>query len=229
MALAKSSKIKLASTLCLVALLLSGCSAPTVPVEETMGTSLELDENDVEKALKEFVKDDPKANVINDSQLRKSIPAAQEWIENIKVQPSKCGVVFAAPVAEQLKNAKMAAAQLADEYLTIALYPDSQTLKTQWDSEVSASAECARYSVTKDGKTLAYHLAEQRIATEAPLKDAYVITSSDGSTTRQQLVVRAAKGNLMIGFQQVTSAKLTAEQLEQIAEQIDSLFAQFAK
>ncbi|WP_404289953.1 hypothetical protein [Glutamicibacter arilaitensis] len=226
MALAKCSKTYFASALCLAALLLSGCSAPTEPEEETAGSALQINAVELEKQLKEFVKDDSKANVIADSQLRKSIPEAQAWIEGLEVSPSKCGVTFAAPVTEQLAKAKMAVVEFEDRYLTVAVYPDVEALQTQWESEAKASSDCARYSVTIDGKTLAYHLAKQPTKTNAEFNDAYVVTSSDGSHTQQQLMVRAARGNVMVGFQQQTTADQTQEQLKRASERIDALFAE---
>jgi VCBS repeat-containing protein len=223
-AFARRTKLYFASGLCLAGLLLSGCSTPAEPNEETSGAAWQISADELESQLKEFVKDDPKAKVISDAKLRESIPEAQAWIEGLNVSPSKCGVTFAAPVTEQLAKSKMAAVQFDDRYLTVAVYQDIQALKNQWESEAKASAECARYSVTSDGKTRAYHLAKQSLKTKSELNDAYVVTSSDGSTTQQQLVIRAARGNVMIGFQQETSAKQTQEQLQHGAERIDALF-----
>ncbi|MGP9650100.1 hypothetical protein ACT3UD_03710 [Glutamicibacter sp. 287] len=225
-ALANCSKTYLASALCLAALLLSGCSTPSVPNEATEGSALQINADELEKQLKEFVKDDSKAKVISDSQLRKSIPEAQAWIEGLKVSPSKCGVTFAAPVTEQLAKAKMSAVEFEDRYLTVAVYQDEEALQAQWESEAKASADCARYSVTINGKTLAYHLAKQPTKTMAPFNDAYVVTSSDGSQTQQQLMVRAAQGNVMVGFQQQTTAEQTQERLQDASERIDALFAE---
>lgn len=225
-ALARRTKLYFVSGLCLAGLFLSGCSTPAEPTEETSGTALQINADELESHLKEFVKDDSRAEVISDAKLRKSIPEAQAWIEGLSVSPSKCGVTFAAPVTEQLANSKMAAVQFDDRYLTVAVYQEVQALKNQWESESKASGECARYSVTIDGKTRAYHLAKQSLKTKAELNDAYVVTSSDGSTTQQQLVIRAARGNVMISFQQQTSAKQTQEQLQHGAERIDALFEQ---
>lgn len=226
MALARRTNIYFASGLCLAGLLLGGCSAPSGQTEEIPGNAVQVNTDELENHLKEFVKDDSNAKVISDAQLRKSIPEAQAWIEGLSVSPSKCGVTFAAPVTEQLAKSKMAAVQFEDRYLTVAIYQDVQALKNQWESEAKASGECARYSVTIDGKTRAYHLAKQPMSTNAELNDAYVVTSSDGSKTQQQLVVRAARGNVMVGFQQQTSANQTQEQLQRASERINALFAE---
>lgn len=217
------AKAYVGAALCAAVLVVGGCSSPEAEIEAPPVAPVRLDGAQLENLLEEFAPTEEDSEVISDKQLRENIPQAQEWIENVKVNPSKCGVTFAEPVADQLKNATMGAIEFEDSYLTVAIYKDSDFLQAQWDAKTAANADCARYTVNRGNETRAYHLAKQPIDSPAELSDGYVITSSDGSSTRQQLIIRTASSNVLLGLQRSTSAGNTATEVEEATEILQDL------
>ncbi|MGH3651992.1 hypothetical protein [Glutamicibacter sp.] len=187
---------------------------------------VQMDAQQLKAKLAEFGKGLPKAKVFDDRALRSSIPAAQEWMENMEVTPSKCGVTFAAPITEQLKNSTMGAIEYQDGYLTVALFKDEETLKEQWEAKLEENAGCSRYTVKSGNESRAYHLAKQPIDSPAEMNESYVVTSSNGSSTEQQLIVRSATSNVLIGLQEPTSKDSAAEQLKAATETMQALLEQ---
>ena len=150
--------------LAVAALMMSSCSAPAPSdTNDSLGPAIERNAQQLEEALNQFAGDQPGATVITDAQLRSMIPKAQQWLEDVEVNPSKCGITFAAPIAEQLQNSVMGAVEVGDRLITVAVYQDSETLKSQWDAQAAASADCSRYSVKVDGESRAFHLAKQPV------------------------------------------------------------------
>ncbi|UTM47942.1 hypothetical protein [Glutamicibacter mysorens] len=217
------ARAHLGAAMCAAVLLMSGCSSPEAEVGASPVAQVRLDGAQLENLLEEFAQEEKNSEVISDKQLRENIPQAQEWIENVKVNPSKCGVTFAEPVADQLRNATMGAIEFEDSYLTVAIYKDSEFLQAQWDAKTAANADCARYTVKRGNETRAYHLAKQPIDSSAGLSDGYVITSSDGSSTQQQLIIRTASSNVLLGLQRSTSAGNTANEVEEASEILQKL------
>ncbi|MGV2953042.1 hypothetical protein ACNPM8_12840 [Glutamicibacter sp. AGC46] len=209
------TKAYLGAAMCAAVLLIGGCSSPEVETGASAVAPVQLDDGQLENLLEDFAKDEENSQVINDKQLRKSIPQAQEWIENAQVNPSKCGVTFAEPVADQLQSATMGAIEFEDSYLTVAIYKDPEVLQAQWVAKTEANADCSRYTVKLGNETRAYHIAKQPIDSAAGLADGYVITSSDGSSTKQQLIIRSANSNVLLGIQRSTSAANTANEVEE--------------
>ncbi|MFJ2619023.1 hypothetical protein [Glutamicibacter sp. NPDC087344] len=208
-------------------LLLAACSSPTPgTTDDSLGPAISRNAQELEDALNTFAGSHSGASVINDGQLRSTIPQAQQWLEDVEVNPSKCGITFAAPISEQLQNSVMGAVQLGDQLITVAVYPDSATLKSHWDTQASASTDCSRYSVKVDGESRAYHLAKQPVQSNAKLTEGYVVTESDGNKTSQQLIVRAATANILLGIQQETSGSTTATQLASATETVNQLIDQ---
>lgn len=187
---------------------------------------VQMDAQQLETRLTEFGNGLPKAKVFDDRALRSSIPVAQEWMENMEVNPSKCGVTFAAPITEQLKNSTMGAIEYQHGYLTVALFNDEETLKEQWKAKLEENAGCSRYTVKSGNESRAYHLAKQPIDSPAEMNESYVVTSSNGSSTEQQLIVRSATSNVLIGLQEPTSKDSAAEQLTAATETIHALLEQ---
>lgn len=213
--------------LAVAALMMSSCSAPAPSdTNDSLGPAIERNAQQLEEVLNQFAGDQPGATVITDAQLRSMIPKAQQWLEDVEVNPSKCGITFAAPIAEQLQNSVMGAVEVGDRLITVAVYQDSETLKSQWDAQAAASADCSRYSVKVDGESRAFHLAKQPVQSTAKLTEAYVVTGSDGKKTSQQLVVRAATANILLGIQQDTSGAATPEHLAAASATVDTLIDQ---
>lgn len=208
-------------------LLLASCSEDG-PIEgnNSNSTAVVLDAKQLETELQEFAESMPEAKVFGDKALRSSIPAAQDWMENIEVNPSKCGVTFAAPIAEQLKNATMGAIEYPGGYLTVALFKDEEVLKEQWQAKSEESSGCSRYTVKSGDESRAYHLAKQPVDTQAALNESYVVTSSDGSTTEQQLIVRSANSNVLIGLQEKRKSGTAAEQVSSATVAVQTLLGQ---
>jgi len=223
---ANGFKSYLAVAFCLATMTLASCSAAQPAPEPTPHAPVKINADQLQKILEDFSKTDANAAVITDKKLRATIPKAQEWIESVKVNPSKCGVAFAEPVADQLQNSTMGAIEFEDRYLTVAIYKDPQVLKKQWDANASANEQCSRYSVTSGNESLAYHLAKQPMDSEAEQDESYVVTSSNGKTTQQQLMVRAATSNVLIGIQQPTSQGQTQQQVHGAAATINELLSE---
>lgn len=216
-----------ASFLALAAFALCSCSGTeTQPTEQPLEPAIALSADQLVQVLSDFSKDDKGAKVISDAELRASIPAAQEWLESAEVNPSKCGVTFAAPITEQLQHSVIGALESGDQYITVAVYPDTATLRAQWDAQEKTSADCARFSVKVAGESRAYHLAKQPLSTQNELNEAYVVTGSDGKQTSQQLIIHSASGNILVGIQQATSSSKTSEQLTESSNTISELFEQ---
>ncbi|MGZ2224605.1 hypothetical protein [Glutamicibacter nicotianae] len=218
-----NAKAYMGAALCAAVLLMSSCSSPEAEGDTSKAAPFRLDGAQLENVLEDFAEAEEDSQVITDKQLRKNIPKAQEWIQNVQVNPSKCGVTFAKPVADQLKSATMGAIEFKDSYLTVAIYQDADFLKAQWDAKTAANADCARYTVKLGKETRAYHLAKQPIESSAELSDGYVITSSDGSSTEQQLIIRTATSNVLLGLQRSTSAGNTADEVEEASEILQKL------
>lgn len=72
----------------------------------------------------------------------------------------------------------------------------------------------------------AYHLAKQPVDTQAALNESYVVTSSDGSTTEQQLIVRSANSNVLIGLQEKRKSGTAAEQVSSATVAVQTLLGQ---
>lgn len=224
MAQGNASKLYLAAVFCLGAASLAGCSADEPAPEPTSASQVNISADQLQKILEDFSQEDANAKVISDKKLRSTIPKAQEWLENAKVNPSKCGVTFAEPVADQLQNSTMGAIESQNNYITVAIYKDSQLLDKQWDAKASANDQCSRYSVTTGNESRAYHLAKQPMDSVADKNESYVVTSSDGKTTQQQLVTRSASSNVLVSVQGTTSNGQTQEQVKEATEKIDELF-----
>lgn len=223
MAQAIGAKLYLTVATCAALLLASGCSAPEPEAETTTTTVVQMSDEQLQSVLGDFAQNHEGAKVITDQQLRTSIPRAQEWIENAQVNPSKCGVTFAEPIAEQLKAATMAAIELPDSFVTVAIYKDQQVLQKQWDAKTAANADCSRYTVKSDNATRAYHLAKQPLEAMTELSDGYVVTSSNGSSTQQQLVIRSATSNILLGYQRPTSAAKTTDGVKEATQILHEL------
>lgn len=223
MALSRHSRVLLTFALCIGAVALSGCSQSEPTPKLSSQALINLDSDQLQRKLTDFTSSYKSAKVISDQQLRSTIPAAQEWLESIKVNPSKCGVTFAQPVATQLKAATMAAVEWDDRYLTVAIYKDPQLLKKQWETKETAAQQCSRYSVTSNGERRAYHFAEQAMDSDAELDEAFVATSSNGKSTQQQLVVSSGNSNVLIGLQQTTTQGQTKQQIQSAQSTINEL------
>ncbi|UTT40734.1 hypothetical protein NMP99_05460 [Glutamicibacter mishrai] len=223
MAQANGFNLYMAAAICLGTATLASCSTAQPAPEPTAQTVVDIDADQLQKILEGYSKDDANATVINDKKLRSSIPQAQEWLESVKVDPSKCGVTFAEPVADQLQNSTMGAIEFDDSYLTVAVYKDPQLLKKQWEAKASANEQCSRYSVTSGSESRAFHLAKQPIDSQAEHDESYVVTSSDGKTTQQQLIVRSATANVLIGIQRTTAKGQTQQQLKDASAKINEL------
>lgn len=218
------TRLVAAAVLATSLLTLTACNPPAAQnTEPTAEQAVERSADELNKSLEQFSKDRPGAKVVSDAQLRKGIPQAQQWLENVEIKPSKCGVTFAAPITEQLKNSVMGAVELKDQYITVAIYPDVETLKTAWDAQAEASNSCARYTVKSEGQSRAFHLAEQPVKSYAELNQGYVITGSDGTRTSQQLSVRSASANVLVGIQQATTKEQTADQLKAATETVNAV------
>lgn len=217
-------KVLLAVISVVAAASLVACTPEEPPVEEpSKAPVLSMDAAHLEAKLEEFAQGLPDAKVIDDQALRASIPAAEKWMESIKVDPAKCGVTFAEPISEQLKSSTMGAIEFGDSYLTVAVYEDPQVLKVQWEAQAAASSACSRYSVKSGDETRAYHLAKQPVESEAELNEGYVVTSSDGSATQQQLVIRSATSNVLIGVQQASAEGAVPERIKAATKTMQSL------
>lgn len=202
----------------------TACSTPSTQIAgPSVAQPAAQSADGLNRALTEFSQNSSEAKILTDAQLRKTIPKAQQWLENVEIMPSKCGVTFASPIAEQLKNSVMGAVELKDQFITVAIYPDAATLKTAWDAHAAANAECSRYSVKSEGQSRAFHLAKQQVKSNAPLNEGYVVTGSDGSRTSQQLSIRSASANILIGIQQTTTKDQTAQQLNAATETINAV------
>lgn len=227
MAPSNGSRLLLAMALCIGAVALSSCSQaepiPEPTPEPSSQKLVSLDNDQLQRKLADFTSSDKNAVVLSDQQLRSTIPKAQEWLESIKVNPSKCGVTFAQPVADQLKNATMAAVEFEGRHLTVAIYKDEQLLRKHWETKNAANEQCSRYSVTANGERRAYHLAEQALDSDADHDEAYVSTSSNGKSTQQQLVVSSSNSNVLIGLQQSTTPSQTKQQIQAAQSTINEL------
>lgn len=213
-------------------LALSGCTqnpAASAGTQSSAPVAPALDAATVERLLKDATNDDPKAVVLGDQQLRESIPKAQQWLEDVKVTPETCGITFAAPVAEQLKNSTLGVAQTKDQLLTLASYPDAGKLAEHWQQTTEAAKKCTRYSVNVDGQVRAYHLAKQPVAVQDLAADAWVVTSSDGTDTSQQLMVRALSGSSLAGVQRTVSGQVSKQDVAKAADQLAQLLKQAEK
>lgn len=205
-------------------LALVSCNSTIKPSDEqSTAPTVKLTAEQVQERLSDYAREVDGAEVVSDAQLRSGIPKAQEWLEDVKVNPSKCGITFAAPISEQLKNSVMGAVKSSDQLITVSVYPDSAALRKSWDAHMASSSECSRYSVSAKGETRAYHLAPQKFTSTAPMNESYVVTGSDGKKTSQQLIVRSASANVLVGMQMDTKRELTAKQLTSASETVDAI------
>lgn len=207
-------------------LTLVSCNSSTPPSDEQPTVpAVRLTAEQVQERLGDYARGLEDAEVVSDAQLRSSIPKAQEWLEDVKVNPSKCGITFAAPISEQLKNSVMGAVKGDDQLITVSVYPDPAALQKSWDAQMATSSECSRYSVSAKGETRAYHLAPQKFTSTAPMNDSYVVTGSDGKKTSQQLIIRSASANVLIGIQAGTKRQTTADQLNSATETVNAILS----
>jgi len=220
---ANGFKLYLVAALCLGTVTLASCSSAQPSPEPTPQGQVNANAEQLQKILEDFAQSDAGAKVITDKQLRGTIPRAQEWLENVNVNPSKCGVTFAEPIADQLQSSTMGAIEFDDSYLTVAVYKDPQVLKKQWDAKTAVNEQCSRYSVTSGNESRAYHLAKQPLDSVAEQDESYVVTSSDGRSTQQQLIVRSATSNVLVGIQQSTSQGKSQQQLKDASAKINEL------
>ncbi|MCW4465247.1 hypothetical protein OK351_06995 [Glutamicibacter sp. MNS18] len=207
-----------------IGLLLVGCS-PATDIPEVQGTEpgQAHSPEELQQALEEFAEGRSGARILSDHQLRDSIPAAEAWLSELEVNPEECGLSLTSSLGQQLEHASMAALQLGDSFITLASYPDAGQLAASFEAEEQRSERCARYTVLRDGQHVAFHLAAQGLQTEARKSAAHVLTSSDGSAASQQVMVKAANGNVMITINQPLDKESRSEQFASLSEQVNDL------
>ncbi|GEM_PF-1411357 len=202
---------------------MAGCSAEPTDAAEggSQAAAIERSASQMHDALNEFSQGAKDAHLIDDEELRRTIPAAQSWLKDIKVNPAECGPIMDIPLAEQLAGATMALLETDEGTVAAAAFKDTQTLNDQLAKDDELSSKCTRYTVLRGDKHVAYHLAKQPVSSGAEYSCAHLLTSSDGSAAMQQMVVRAAHGNLMVTISQPLDRKNQAQQLEQASEDAD--------
>lgn len=189
----------------------------SVPAGQAHGT------DELQAVLRKFGESRENAKVISDQQLRDSIPAAQAWLQELEVNPEECGLTITGPLSEQLEHASMSALQLDASFITLASYEDAAQVAQNFADQEQRNERCARYTVLKDGRHVAFHMARQPVQTEAGKTAAHVLTSSDGATASQQLMIQAADGNIMITINQPLQKDNQSGQLAELAGQVDQL------
>lgn len=210
-------------------LLFTGCSQSEPVPEPSVEESVQLDSEQLHQWLTQFSSADNEAKVLTEKQLRASIPKAQEWIDRANVNPQKCGVTIAQPISGQLDHASLGAVELQDSFLMVSVYDNPDILNDQWQAMKDSWEECARYSVSVGGQTRAYHVAQQPMDSDAAQDQSYVVTSSDGTKTRQQLVIRSMDANVLIGIQQPTTQGQTTEQVRIATTKINKLLSELVR
>jgi len=213
--------------LVLLAAVLSGCtpsppSGAGAPAAEA-GPATDHTPEELHQALEHLAEGTEDAVILDDEELRQTIPAAQAWLEGVEVTPAECGPTLTVPLNDQLASATMAALRIGQGIIAVAAFRDTATLQEQLAKDEQLSDRCTRYTVLHDRRRVAYHLAQQQVHNEAEYSRAHLLTSSDGSEAAQQIVVRAAQDNVMVTISQPLDKATTAEQLASAAQQADDL------
>ena len=207
-------------------LLLAGCTASSQqpdPGAQAPQSGQTNSPEELRQALQEFSEGRSNARILDDGQLRESIPSAEAWVKGLEVNPAECGLALTAPLGEQLEHAAMAALQLDDAFITLASYADAGQVAESFNAEEQRSERCSRYTVLQGGHHVAFHMARQPLATNAEQSTAHVLTSSDGGAANQQILVKAAAANLMITINQPLNPATQTEQLKELSGEVNRL------